>query len=1535
MTLYTPNEVIKEETSNLFPDDVDTDVSKYSGTQKSVTATTLALADLHGDDKKNVDTEYTGLTSSYLDQIEKGQEASARDRIVNSLKARESEQLNSLFQELVSNRDPSIAATEEDLEAIALNVESISALAQERQRGTPHHNSVERAALEQLTDLAYRDPVMAEILSNNLEQGDTLQLIQNNLTKSMIIQRDIDALQRDVEDDPLYKKVYEFLGIFNPLTTFDTQINDISDTESKKWFNTAQSLIDSRNELMNPTLSLEEFNDKWEDWKEQAKEGASFILPANKSKMLEAMNKLMVLNENSAAMHNVWSTVDLAGAAPFATAVKVMKTPAAMLKASGNRKMLSELSADTLNKMADDPVEAGIVGTSDAMQSALSKAIDPDALEDVATGLSTQTAKSKERMQLLREELSAYHQPTRLTENEFEQAANNTIRQLKEKYKGNNSVLDFDVIHSKGSLLEDASTIAVKHGKEDGSGFASEAAARGSATRKGLINYDITQDVESGQFFLKTEHVIDEGDFLRGFQLDEVNLGDTLGHVTRFIKAGTNIAPEVIGDAATMSRASGEAIISKSVLPRTKVIESLGLGDRKKLETVLTKGAQEQKWYSDAELQAMDLNKKTRDAYTAAVELSDLDYLLRNAQQYKHALIANKKQIEINAFGKVEYSGLGKEINPNTFDGAKVRIYNAQTGNFLEEGLSKENLVKIIEDNDLKLVQLSTNARNVNKDPVQYILAGSDEMQIGELNKIQLPYLAGGRRHYSDKYFIKQTVTGQYSDSTRKYILNPLTHATASTKAKAQSFADKHNKALDLWRAVGKGDIDRLKATSQIEELIGRTYDELDEAIEKGEIKDTLFEVTFDREQPVSMVKVQLAGGADNLAEETIDAGLPQWHLKMGQGSEARRGAHLPSVDGELAKVLDPFETLTKSLSEIVHTGSWVNFQDTAISRWVKSAKASGLLDNRDLPSGASDLFVFNNAVIDSRLDAAAANKLLASRESIQRMLRMKTKSGRLYETQIRRLAEWVEDKPAGAYLSEKALNMQDKSPIGAIRGLAFNIKLGLFNVSQLLLQAQTSFAITSIDPINGIKGIQSYWVSRLLMNNQNDEVLEYLSKNPKWKAVHGFEDAEEFKTYIKELRASGHAEIGTSVMDSDTLATTLHGNFSKWAGRANEMGRIPYNEGERINRLVSYRVAWERTKKAFPDIDMTSDKARREIARNMRNLNLNMSSESAAWWNRGILAVPTQFKSHQVRLLEAVFDDRQFSAAERIRLAAGQLAMYGTSGAPLMNYISEQYFKANGEDLDPITYKAISSGLWDTMLFAMSDGDVDTNFADRAGIGAGWEDTVHQMFGGDFGSSFFDVLGGPAGSAVISPVTESLGILWNHSKHEKGTGPLIGEAIMRNLTNEISSLSTATRAYYMWNYGMVLHRKDLTPIARSNKWEAVALVMGLNPAKEADYYSMIKDMNSDDKQIRELSGVVKNIRMRMLLSDDPKEIEQLGEKVDAFMSGIKDERTKAKILKEVNKSRTQFKYFEALKRHKERFGNSAVNEIKLQKEEN
>ena len=1483
----------------------------YTEAQLDTTGSILALADIYsGSDSTILDFET--LKDDYTARVQFGREDEARNEIRKNIESRERDVDAAAIDELTVEAMQS--PIEQNAIEIGKTMQAYYKDAQARQQAK-RVNLAEEAAVKQLFDMAATDPVMAQIQLQNMREGDSLELIERNITKNVIIQRELSKLEAQAGEQSF---LYTLLGSFSPTGMFAARAND---PEEEKWFNQAADLMAQRDALMDPNLSVEEFSENLNQWVTNTRDAVTNLgLPTNAVKLEQTFKDMLNIAEDTAGSYNFWDNFEQA------TYVPVALSTARLLKATGNRKMLGNLAAVKLltgQGKALNEYEAAV----EALPKILKGSTD-NASIGVAGDINNQTS----RMARLSKELEEIHAPNILEEEELIDAIAAKREELSNIYK-DQPVVDIKENIKQGSLVDSVSQVELIIGKRGGGGYSSESSARAALARKKILGAEVVKDTDSNQWFISSRHDIDTADFIKPINISDIRLSDTLGPLTQYIKSGANISADVISSKATVARAGTDALVRNIIKPRIDTVSKLSNREGKELNAVLLKGQQEEKWFTDFELDEMGLNPKQKKAYAGLVEANDIEKLIRDETVFKERHLQGWKQVEINQSDILEYNGAGRVIDHSD----QVKLSNKRIYDTVKKAWVKTNHADFVEymnnNKNFELLELADAASLPNtKDPVKFLIIDKGFANVRDLSRIQSGYVGGGHRVYRDGYFIKQANIGQYSDNGGRYIKTPLTHRTAATKLEAQEYVDRMNEALDAYKANKAGKLSDIDANEIITRVAGTSLDEWAEAVAKGDISEEVFEVVFDRELPKVMQDTIDRGGSDILFDEA-QSSVTQWMNTNRQGFTSTRGEHLLHVSGKPAEILSPLEAMEEGINNAIRAGVWGDFKRSSIQRWNKAAKESGLISERELPTGISPMEFFNNAKIIHTKDPAAATKLEAQRKTINRMLSVKTEKARKYEKYVRNLAESVEGKPLGSFTSKAINNIGSSNPLAALRTFAFDVKLGLFNTQQVFLQIQSSMAAATIDPVNAPRALGTLPAARVILAGASDETIRFMAMNSKWKALHGMEP-EEFLTYAKELKNSGHGVVSGSMVQIDDINERLETGGKALIKRAREGARMFLNEAETINRLFAHRMAYDRVKAR--GINPASDKGRQAIGEEIRELTFNMTSEGVAWFNKGALSIPTQFLSHQVRLMEAIFNGKKFTPAERLRLAVGQGIMYGASSTALVNLATEWYFNKYQTELTPTQQKFLTNGLWDGLLFWASDGKVDTNFGSRAGIGDGWEDLFRKLTGQDGVTSFLEVLGGPSYSVAMGAATGFVDGIINLGRAEQGLVPsLFSPEMARSLTSEISSMNMATKAYFMWKHGQVLSKTTMEPIAKSNAWEALALVIGLPPQSESDYYDLVKSYYNKQESIKDLARVPVRLRNEILLNwDDKEKVERNRKIISGYMQHFKDDpHVLDAILREVDRQTGREKILDAYDRSIKAYGESGLTDRIINKQ--
>jgi hypothetical protein len=574
----------------------------------------------------------------------------------------------------------------------------------------------------------------------------------------------------------------------------------------------------------------------------------------------------------------------------------------------------------------------------------------------------------------------------------------------------------------------------------------------------------------------------------------------------------------------------------------------------------------------------------------------------------------------------------------------------------------------------------------------------------------------------------------------------------------------------------------------------------------------------------------------------------------------SRRGATLRSATENKAPIIRPSEMIQQVSEQLLTTASFTDFKLSAINRWTKTY--GGYLDTNLSPQQA-----FWHGNLDGAPDVIK-QQATASREAIKRIMNAGSNESRLWSVAINRLADWVDGKGFGE-TSAKILSTQDKDPINALKGMAFDLKLGLFDPSQLVIQTQTIAAMASLrNPVTAAKFAYEGGLLRLAHVNQSDELLSYLAKKS------GME-VEEFKFMGKEMRSGGYLDVNGEHILTDHHSSAVYGVPGSAIRKVRDAGRIPFFEAERLNRAYGYRMAWDDLRRKYKTTEalkkaLNDGSARRMLAAKTNDYTMNMLTSSAAAYQKGILAVPSQFMSYQLRMMENIFFSKRFTPTERIRLGVGQILLYGSAGIPFGRYMAESTIEATGVEFDESTveqgiYRLIAGGLIDSSIYMLSTGKVDLAFSDRAAVGKGIENVVKDIFGwGVQQKSMADILFGAAtsvGGQVMSDAFKSIQYAAAAASSEQVGVTEVTPEIVKAMAENISTASRALRAYYVFKYNVWASQETGKALTFASTAESVAAAFGIPLREVADLDVLAHKSTNRQEFLKEYGQPVVKLR--------------------------------------------------------------------------
>lgn len=1350
--------------------------------------------------------------------------------------------------------------------------------------------AIEEATASAILDLAGNNPDQAALIEDALGEGDLIIQQEENTQKRLMISQMIREVYEEGASDSLIEKGIDLgslflvnLGIADFRTGTVGQAKEEPD-DNTFFLNKGKKIWNQRLRLMEE-LSMDEFREELISMRQELREKSGLIF-RNEPRELIALQNLVGFKEDDILLENAFVGLDIGLIAipPALIATRAIKgvldaskllknyeglanTAAAKIANTGARK-----ADNALTEKASDVPFNEIVTLDEALSASMPN-FTPTADLVGNFNISNKVNSVLEQNQSFMRRLTDLRLPARLSPEETKVAVNNTLEQVRRQYKAN-------VVEDYTGTIKDGrnvGSVEVFIGKQKGGGYVSKEGAMRAAASKNIDDFEIVN--QDGFNFIKVTKPLDASGVIKGRPIEETQ---RVGIAKWILGGNRNIFPDDFFVNLRLSELAKVALTGKVIAPMMKTVQKLPRKQRVKLQDVLVRGDEEQKWFSKAELDELYIQKFDRlpsDAETSAYytykDINDLEYVLRNRAE-RIRMTEDEGLIMAGIETPSLTSGLPPQAAKHLRTGPELsrfanssRAYDANEGrHILREELTQAKIDELIADgNEAILLRGMTKLPNED-DPVRLIFAKKGSFKITEIPTYVLGYRAGGHRLYENRYWLKQAKFGLFQNGDR-FIERPITLANASSLKRAQKYAKETNEGLDAYRRWQREEITRTEALKIIEGSPLRSLDELEQMIKDGNISvsnETPIEVVFDRGDPESLEKL-LAGNPVSFGDEVGQEALSSWYDLHGRSFVSKKGERVSNVQGEAAELIDPFTTTSRALQNAINHNVSIDFKITETQRWVREAEP--FFKNSTELKGLSAIQKFLKADLGVNVrsaDLSTRTKLSLKREKLRDILKFETTEGRLAKSGSRIVAESMEGIPIiGEKLGKFVLNLQDSNVTTALRGFAFDTKLGFFSPAQYMLQTQTSWAIKALDPLDVQTHMGRVAALRIASINGQGSMTEYLAKS---KLLTGT-DPKEFKQMVEALDRTQVAVVGNELAYIDNFTTQMGAEL--WRTPLNayrttrDAGRWLFFEAERHNRLAAFSLAWKRIRKADPDLDMLSDEALDLLTLKTDDLSMNMTTAGSAMWQRGLLSVPTQFQGYHMRLLEALLPEKlggskSIQGSDKAKLALGQTFLYGANGLPLMPYVADQYLRANGSELTPEQYIGITRGFWDSMIFNASDGEIVTDFAGRAGIGESLVDFYMNMID----KNMFELFGGPAveitGDAINS-VTSTLAVL---SAGTVPTGVLV-ESRVRALANNLSVLSDAQQAELMWNYGITITNKmDIADkVERFNKYSAILTVLGFKPAAMNEIWEIKKD---DAKFKKDVDDMVELARPLMMI---------------------------------------------------------------------
>lgn len=925
-----------------------------------------------------------------------------------------------------------------------------------------------------------------------------------------------------------------------------------------------------------------------------------------------------------------------------------------------------------------------------------------------------------------------------------------------------NSIVDAKtVVTPADKSAINVDSVTFRFGKTNGEGFKTEQSAKTWASRNlGITDTEVVQ--EGDRFWLETTKPIPASDNLWDLKLDTTHQSPDLGFLGQALYSDSyKLSPEQIADRRGVS--DNVEFLSHLTKELGKPLTSLRKGDMQdfmdtfqSISDSLLKDKGKKSWpdvdgFIDAFQNTHNRmpSEKQIDAYTAARQINDLDYVARDLSLLKKKMRLGIQRFEIP--GAKPFEGIPrKEIPWGSGDYFSVRAVDkdgltlkratnatktdSEARKFMDQKLDEGWTLIQSAEGSLLHGPKGKEARST------FVLVQAPKRRNVLLGE-SVNYNPGGHLINKYPYYAKVPKVRTATNGSLQY-MGDTTFFNFRTEKEGREITKRLNEANDLRKAGRQAEFEKY-VTDYFPELTPEDFKNVDHGFYFTKSGLSTSKSGF---QPDNMVNLE-----DNVFNVT---GQLSGRF-LGERDSTNVKALVQEGDGVIrakaARVLNPMEALSTGVRDALDRRLMGDYIDKSANTFIREF-GDLLSENNKNAFRRNPVPYLNNPEFLPGMPPEAVKKAKEVAASINYFIGTPTEGTKAVMRRKQKIVEWAmgkfgEDSKTFKVIDEHLLHTV-ADPASFFRGVAFHTKMGLFNVKQLALQSQIWTNIASIGGLRdtALRSTPAYFYTKALGMTAKPQMLDDAAKRM---AKFGWKESD-FKEAYRALNESGWNIVGSTNAWRD-LYDGVDVIQGKW-GKVLDYGTAPFRAGEEYGRTVAWYTAYQNWRKANPSAVLDRN-AIRTIRVRASDFTANMTRDMNAAWQRGFMAVPTQFWGFQARIFEQMISPAsRLTLKERVRLFSGISAMYGVPvgiGASVavwpVNEEIQKYLMQEGYDKtiesNPVL-EAIRDGIQSVGLEMLTGMDFDTGPYGPAGLPA-----IKQMLNGD--SSWYEVFGGASAGIV------------------------------------------------------------------------------------------------------------------------------------------------------------------------------------------
>jgi hypothetical protein len=228
-------------------------------------------------------------------------------------------------------------------------------------------------------------------------------------------------------------------------------------------------------------------------------------------------------------------------------------------------------------------------------------------------------------------------------------------------------------------------------------------------------------------------------------------------------------------------------------------------------------------------------------------------------------------------------------------------------------------------------------------------------------------------------------------------------------------------------------------------------------------------------------------------------------------------------------------------------------------------------------------------------------------------------------------------------------------------------------------------------------------------------------------------------------------------------------------------------------------------------------------------NLTFNMTSALSAPWQRSNLSVTFQFMTYMTRSVEMLLRKNGLSSAQRARLLAGNILLYGGTGVGVGGWLDENRASSGwASGLDDDTFELLRMGAIGALTNSIGLGDISPRLAPAQGL-LDWYTNISEK-------SYVEVVSGPGGAIIKDLAADSWELGVNLYSYEGVTT----KQDLAKFASTISTGSTALKIFYAMRYGEYFNRNGDLIADGLDMPDAVGILMGATPKEVSIAYRTV-----------------------------------------------------------------------------------------------